>query len=129
MKRQAHLLEVVGALDASRGLAGGLNGRKQERDQDSDDGDHDEQFNQRERAAAAASHGFTPLERFGSEERVMEPMKVAMRSDLANKSIRMTWITFSDGFPYCRKARDRHRTRTACRGHDRLQHAIRRRQL
>ena len=45
---QADLLEVVGALDAPRRLAGRLDGRQQQGDQDRDDRDDDQQLDQRE---------------------------------------------------------------------------------
>ena len=45
---QADLLEVVGALDAARGLAGRLHGGQQQGDQHRDDGDDDQQLDQRE---------------------------------------------------------------------------------
>ena len=51
MKRDADLLQVVGATGASGRLAGMLHGGQQERDQNPDDGDHDEQLDQRETAA------------------------------------------------------------------------------
>src|SRR5262245_9416379 len=47
---EAHLLEVVGGLHASGGLADLLNGWEQETDEDRDDGDHYQQLNEREGA-------------------------------------------------------------------------------
>ena len=39
VQAQAHLLEIVGALDAAGRLAGGLDGRQEQGDQDRDDRD------------------------------------------------------------------------------------------
>jgi len=44
--RQRHLLEIVGALEASRGLPGALDGGEQKPDEDPDDRDDDKQFNE-----------------------------------------------------------------------------------
>ena len=46
LHRQAHLLEIVLALSAARGLAGRLHRRQQQRNQNSDNGDHDQQLDQ-----------------------------------------------------------------------------------
>ena len=47
---QAPLLEVVGALAAAGGFAGGLHGRQEQGDQNANNGDDDEQFHESERA-------------------------------------------------------------------------------
>src|SRR6516165_6193137 len=49
---QADLLQIVGALDAPRRLAGRLYRGQQERDQDGDDGDHHQKFDERESATS-----------------------------------------------------------------------------
>ncbi len=46
MKRQADLLQVIGALHASSSFAGRLHGRQQQPDQDADDGDDHQEFNE-----------------------------------------------------------------------------------
>src|SRR5262245_44340842 len=48
----AHLLEVVGALDAAGGLAHLLHRGQEQADEDGDDGDHHQQLNERERRPA-----------------------------------------------------------------------------
>ena len=60
--REAELLEVVDALRAPGGLAGGLDGRQQQGDQDRDDRDHDQQLDQGE--TARRSRGRTDEVRF-----------------------------------------------------------------
>jgi len=50
MGSQGDLLEVIRALRPPGRLAGGLDGREQERNQHSDDGDDDQQLDQRETA-------------------------------------------------------------------------------
>jgi hypothetical protein len=45
---QANLFCFVQALCSSRGLAGGLHRRQEQRDQDANDRDHDQQFDKRE---------------------------------------------------------------------------------
>jgi hypothetical protein len=52
VSRQAELLEVVDALSASGGFAGGLHRGQQECDQDRNDRNHYKQLNQRERIAS-----------------------------------------------------------------------------
>ncbi|OYV85460.1 MAG: hypothetical protein B7Z73_13535 [Planctomycetia bacterium 21-64-5] len=51
-QRQADLLEVIVAVGAARGFAGGLHRRQQQRDQQTDDGDHHEQLDQGKGVAA-----------------------------------------------------------------------------
>ena len=51
MQGQADLLEVVGALSPSRGLASRLDRRQEQGDQDRDDRDHHQQLDQRKRSA------------------------------------------------------------------------------
>src|SRR5262249_36514475 len=51
VERQPDLLEVVGALQASRRLADLLDGGQQQADQNADDGDDNEQLDQGERPA------------------------------------------------------------------------------
>jgi hypothetical protein len=48
------LLQVVDALGPPSRLAGGLNGRQQQRHQDANDGNHDQQFDQRKPARERA---------------------------------------------------------------------------
>ena len=50
---ETNLLEIVLALAAPRGFAGGLDGGQQECDQDPDDRDHDKQLHERESTPAA----------------------------------------------------------------------------
>ena len=58
MHGQADLLQVVGALHATRGLACRLDRRQQQGDQQSDDGDHHQQLDERE--AATFRHEINP---------------------------------------------------------------------
>ena len=63
--RQAHLLQVVVALDAAGRLAGRLDGGQEQRDQHGDDRDDDEQLDQGEprsprRLDGLSSHGASP---------------------------------------------------------------------
>src|SRR5262249_48950532 len=58
--RQTELLEVVGALDSPRGLAGRLDRGQEQGDQHGDDGDDDQELDQGE-ALAAFDHGCLPL--------------------------------------------------------------------
>ena len=51
VQRQSQLLEIVLALAAASGLAGGLHGRQKQRHQNGDDGNHDQQLDQRESAS------------------------------------------------------------------------------
>ena len=51
MKRQADLLQVVGATHAVRGFTDFLHGRHEKTDKDRNDGNDHEQFNQGERPA------------------------------------------------------------------------------
>jgi hypothetical protein len=46
---QRHLSVVALARTATRGLAGGLHGGKEQSDEDADDGDHDQELNKRKR--------------------------------------------------------------------------------
>ena len=48
MKRDAKLLQVVGALDSSSGLASRLNRGKEQSDENRDDRDDDQKLDQRE---------------------------------------------------------------------------------
>jgi hypothetical protein len=48
MHCQSNLLEVVGALHPTRGLASRLDSRQQQRDEDADDRNYDKKFYERE---------------------------------------------------------------------------------
>ena len=56
-ERQAHLLEIVGALHLAASLAGTLNRRQQQTEQRPDDGEHREQFNERKASRCGAQCG------------------------------------------------------------------------
>ena len=52
------LLELVGALHASCGFAGGLDGGQEECDEHADDGNDDEEFDEGEASFASGSERF-----------------------------------------------------------------------
>src|SRR5437879_5531084 len=65
---ESHLLQVVRALDACRGLAGFLHRRQEQADQDGNDGDHYQQLDQGESPSLCGnvlsdSHGCHPPSR------------------------------------------------------------------
>src|SRR5262249_16218412 len=59
---QRDLLEVVGALRASGGLAHLLDSGEQQADEDRDDRDHHQQLDQRESFPDEPAHGYLPVE-------------------------------------------------------------------
>ena len=49
----SHLFEIVAALHSPRSLAGGLNGRQQQRNENANDGNHNQQLHESERTPIA----------------------------------------------------------------------------
>jgi hypothetical protein len=58
---ETDLLEMVFALGAAGGFAGGLNRRQQQRDQDADDRNHDQELDERETSPHAVRGPVAPI--------------------------------------------------------------------
>jgi hypothetical protein len=48
VRRNCHLLQIIGALHAASGFAGRLNSRQEQRDEHADDGNDNEELDERE---------------------------------------------------------------------------------
>jgi hypothetical protein len=72
VRRDAQLLDVVGALRPASGFARRLHRWQQQCDQDTDDGDHDQQLNEREGHSPrllACVHDMPPMEKDEKKDR------------------------------------------------------------